>query len=314
METRPAIESEWLDCSEEVREALESRLPVVALESTIISHGMPYPENLETARSVEDLIRKEGATPATIAVVEGRVKVGLAGEELQRFAQSKQIVKASRRDLPVLIAQGLNGGTTVAATMICARMAGIPVFVTGGIGGVHRELEKTLDISADLIELSHTDVAVICAGIKSILDIPKTLELLETQGVPVIGFRTDEFPSFYTPSSGCGAQVRMDTPEEIARCMQVKWKLGLRGGLVIGNPVPPEDAMDDEQIQQAILESLQEAREHSIEGKDVTPFLLERVNQRTQGRSLASNIALIRNNARLGARIAVAYQALQGAT
>ncbi len=304
----------WLDCSEEVQAAQASGTPVVALESTIISHGMPYPQNLETAHSVEAIIREEGAVPATIAVIDGRLKVGLSEEELEQFAQNPNIAKASRRDLPVLLAQKRSGGTTVAATMICAHMAEIPVFVTGGIGGVHREIEKTLDISADLAELAHTNVAVVCAGIKSILDIPKTLEFLETQGVPVIGFRTQEFPSFYTPSSGCRSQVRMDSASEIANCMNIKWELGLKGGLVIGNPVPPEDAMDENQVQQAILESLQEARSQQIGGKEVTPFLLERVNQRTQGRSLASNIALIRNNARLGARIAVAYQQLKEAT
>ena len=303
----------WLDRSEEVQAAQASGTPVVALESTIISHGMPYPQNLETAHSVETIIREEGAVPATIAVIDGRLKVGLSDTELEQFAQNQQIAKASRRDLPVLLAQKRSGGTTVAATMICAHMAQIPVFVTGGIGGVHREIEKTLDISADLAELAHTDVAVVCAGIKSILDIPKTLEFLETQGVPVIGFRTREFPSFYTPSSGCRSQVRMDSADEIAECMQIKWELGLKGGLVIGNPVPPEDAMDESQIQQAILESLSEAQSQHIAGKEVTPFLLERVNQRTQGRSLASNIALIRNNARLGARIAVAYQRLKAA-
>ena len=303
----------WLDRSEEVQAAQASGTPVVALESTIISHGMPYPQNLETAHSVEAIIREEGAVPATIAVIDGRLKVGLSNTELEQFAQNQQIAKASRRDLPVLLAQKRSGGTTVAATMICAHMAQIPVFVTGGIGGVHREIEKTLDISADLAELAHTDVAVVCAGIKSILDIPKTLEFLETQGVPVIGFRTREFPSFYTPSSGCRSQVRMDSADEIAECMQIKWELGLKGGLVIGNPVPPEDAMDESQIQQAILESLSEAQSQHIAGKEVTPFLLERVNQRTQGRSLASNIALIRNNARLGARIAVAYQRLKAA-
>ncbi len=303
----------WLDRSEEVQAAQASGTPVVALESTIISHGMPYPQNLETAHSVEAIIREEGAVPATIAVIDGRLKVGLSDTELEQFAQNQQIAKASRRDLPVLLAQKRSGGTTVAATMICAHMAQIPVFVTGGIGGVHREIEKTLDISADLAELAHTDVAVVCAGIKSILDIPKTLEFLETQGVPVIGFRTREFPSFYTPSSGCRSQVRMDSADEIAECMQIKWELGLKGGLVIGNPVPPEDAMDESQIQQAILESLSEAQSQHIAGKEVTPFLLERVNQRTQGRSLASNIALIRNNARLGARIAVAYQRLKAA-
>ena len=301
--------TKWMDVSEEIREALQTGLAIVALESTIISHGMPYPQNLETAYSVENIVREEGALPATIAILGGRIKIGLSKQELEQFAQNSDPVKVSRRDLPVVLAKKQSGGTTVAATMICARLSGITVFVTGGIGGVHRENEKTMDISADLTELAQTNVAVVCAGVKSILDIPRTLEYLETQGVPVIGYQTAEFPAFYMPSSGSLVQSRIDTPEEIARCMKIKWDLGLSGGLVIGNPVHPEDAMDNFLIEEAISKSLEEATNKNIEGKEVTPFLLGHISQLTKGESLKSNIALVCNNARLGAKIALAYQA-----
>ena len=301
--------TKWMDVSEEIREALQTGLAIVALESTIISHGMPYPQNLETAYSVENIVREEGALPATIAILGGRIKIGLSKQELEQFAQNSVSVKVSRRDLPVVLAKKQSGGTTVAATMICARLSGIAVFVTGGIGGVHRENEKTMDISADLTELAQTNVAVVCAGVKSILDIPRTLEYLETQGVPVIGYQTAEFPAFYMPSSGSLVQSRIDTPEEIARCMKIKWELGLVGGLVIGNPVHPEDAMDNFLIEEAISKSLEEATNKNIEGKEVTPFLLGHISQLTKGESLKSNIALVCNNARLGAKIALAYQA-----
>ena len=297
----------WMDISEEIQDSIKEKGPVVALESTIISHGMPFPQNLETALEVESIIRKEGAIPATIAVVEGRIKIGLSNLELEQFAQGTKTVKVSSRDLPLAISQKQDGGTTVAATMICARMAGISIFVTGGIGGVHRGSEKTMDISGDLMELARTNVAVVCAGIKSILDIPRTLEYLETQGVPVIGYRTDEFPAFYTTTSGYSVQSRINTAEEIARCMKVKWELGLDGGLVIANPVLPEDAMDEVVIEEAIAKSLKEASEKGIDGKAVTPFLLERISQLTDGESLKTNIALVCNNALLGARIASAY-------
>ena len=300
----------YIDISSEVQHALETKQPVVALESTIISHGMPYPQNLETARAVENIIRDENAVPATIAILNGRIKIGLSPNELEQFAKHTTQVKVSRRDLPVVLSQKQSGGTTVAATMICAQLAGIAVFVTGGIGGVHRENEKTMDISADLMELAQTNVAVICAGIKSILDIPRTLEYLETQGVPVIGYKTEEFPAFYTPSSGSMVQSRLDSPEEIALCMKIKWDLGLDGGIIIGNPVQQEDAMDEILIKDAIADALKEANENKIEGKDVTPFLLEKINQLTEGKSLKSNIALVCNNARLGAKIAVAFQTL----
>ena len=297
----------WMDISEEIQDSIKEKGPVVALESTIISPGMPFPQNLETALEVESIIRKEGALPATIAVIEGRIKIGLSNLELEQFAQGTKTVKVSSRDLPLALSQKQDGGTTVAATMICSRMAGISVFVTGGIGGVHRGSEKTMDISGDLMELSRTNVAVVCAGIKSILDIPRTLEYLETQGVPVIGYRTDEFPAFYTTTSGYSVQSRINTAEEIARCMKVKWELGLNGGLVIANPVLPEDAMDEVVIDEAIAKSLKEASEKGIDGKSVTPFLLERISQLTDGESLKTNIALVCNNALLGARIASAY-------
>ena len=297
----------WMDISEEIQNSIKENGPVVALESTIISHGMPFPQNLETALEVESIIRKEGAIPATIAVLEGRIKIGLSNLELEQFAQGTKTVKVSSRDVPLVISQKQDGGTTVAATMICARMAGISVFVTGGIGGVHRGSEKTMDISGDLMELARTNVAVVCAGIKSILDIPRTLEYLETQGVPVIGYRTDEFPAFYTTTSGYSVQSRINTAEEIARCMKVKWELGLEGGMVIANPVLREDAMDEEVIEEAITKSLKEASEKGIDGKAVTPFLLERISQLTDGESLKTNIALVCNNALVGAKIASAY-------
>ena len=297
----------WMDISEEIQNSIKENGPVVALESTIISHGMPFPQNLETALEVERIIRKEGAIPATIAVVEGRIKIGLSNLELEQFAQGTKTVKVSSRDVPLVLSQKQDGGTTVAATMICARMAGISVFVTGGIGGVHRGSEKTMDISGDLMELARTNVAVVCAGIKSILDIPRTLEYLETQGVPVIGYRTDEFPAFYTTTSGYSVQSRINTAEEIARCMKVKWELGLEGGMVIANPVLREDAMDEEVIEEAITKSLKEASEKGIDGKAVTPFLLERISQLTDGESLKTNIALVCNNALVGAKIASAY-------
>ena len=297
-----------MDISTEVQQALKTGLPIVALESTIISHGMPFPQNLKTALTVEKIIREESAVPATIAILNGRIKIGLSQHELEQFAKQTSQIKVSRRDLPLVISQKQSGGTTVAATMICAKLAGIAVFVTGGIGGVHRESENTMDISADLMELAQTNVAVVCAGIKSILDIPRTLEYLETQGVPVIGYKTEEFPAFYTPSSGSLVQSRLDTPEEIAHCMKIKWKLGLDGGIVIGNPVQEQDAMDASIIQQAISEALRDAAQNQIEGKNVTPFLLERINRLTMGESLKSNISLVCNNAHLGAKIAVAYQ------
>lgn len=297
----------WLHLSNEVHTALEQSKPIVALESTIISHGMPYPQNLETAQAVESIIREEGAVPATIGIISGKIKIGLEPQELEAFSKEDNIHKVSRRDLALVISQNWNGATTVAATMLCAQMAGISVFVTGGIGGVHRDAENTMDVSADLMELAQTNVTVVSAGVKSILDIPKTLEVLETYGVPVIGYQTDEFPAFYQRSSGCEVLSRLDSPEAIADFMKVKWELGLQGGLVIGNPIPQEEELDPDLLNKALNDALQSANDKNISGKDVTPYLLDQIQKSTQGQSLKSNIALVKNNAKLGAQIAIAY-------
>lgn len=295
----------FIEFSREVKEALDSKKPVVALESTIISHGMPYPENIETAKAVEEIVRENGAIPATIAIINGRIKIGLSKEELEFMATSKEILKASRRDLPVVIAKGLNAATTVSATMICANLAGIKVFVTGGIGGVHRGAEETFDISADLQELANTDVAVVCAGAKAILDLPRTLEYLETFGVPVIGFRTEEFPAFYTRESGLKVDYRVEDEVEAAKVIKTKWDLGLKGGILIANPIPEEYALDRAYIEKAIEEAIFEADRRGIRGKALTPFLLEKIKDLTEGKSLKANIELVKNNARVGAKIAV---------
>ncbi|WP_404357981.1 pseudouridine-5'-phosphate glycosidase [Cytobacillus firmus] len=295
----------WLEYSEEVLEAKKANKPVVALESTIISHGMPYPQNVQTAKEVEEIIRKNGAVPATIAILNGKIKIGLSDEELEFLAQSKDVEKASRRDLPYLVAKKKNGATTVAATMICAELAGIEVFVTGGIGGVHREAETTMDISADLQELAMTNVAVICAGAKSILDIGLTLEYLETHGVPVVGFETDVLPAFYTRTSPFSVNYRVDNEEEAAGMIRTKWELGLKGGVVIANPIPEIDALEESFITNVIETALKEAKENNIAGKKVTPFLLGKVKELTEGRSLTANIALVKHNAEVGSRIAV---------
>ncbi|MBY6051971.1 pseudouridine-5'-phosphate glycosidase [Cytobacillus firmus] len=295
----------WLEYSEEVVEAKKANKPVVALESTIISHGMPYPQNVQTAKEVEGIIRKNGAVPATIAILNGKIKIGLSDEELEFLAQSKDVEKASRRDLPYLVAKKKNGATTVAATMICAELAGIEVFVTGGIGGVHREAETTMDISADLQELAMTNVAVICAGAKSILDIGLTLEYLETHGVPVVGFETDVLPAFYTRTSPFNVNYRVDTAQEAAEMIRTKWELGLKGGVVIANPIPEKDAMEEAFITNVIETALKEAKENNIAGKKVTPFLLGKVKELTEGRSLTANIALVKHNAEVGSKIAV---------
>jgi len=300
----------YVKFSEEVQHAVEAGIPIVALESTIISHGMPYPENLNTAKEVERIVASEGAMPATIAIIDGEICIGLSEEQMQFLATEKNIVKASRRDLPMIISKKLHASTTVAATMICADLAGIEVFVTGGIGGVHRNAEKTFDISADLQELAKTDVAVVSAGAKAILDLKLTMEYLETMGVPVLSYQTDEFPAFYTRESGIPASYRVETPEEIAGIIHAKWELGLEGGLIIGNPVPEEDSMDPAEMRKAVDIALREVDEQGIEGKEVTPFLLNRMKELTDGESLESNIALIKNNARLGAQIAVALNAL----
>lgn len=300
---------QYLDIHPEVKAALEAGKPVVALESTIISHGMPYPQNVEMANKVEAIIRAGGAVPATIAILEGRLKVGLTPEDLELLASHKDIKKASRRDLGIIVAKKWHGATTVATTMYIASLAGIKVFVTGGIGGVHREGEKTMDVSADLMELAQTSVAVVCAGAKSILDIGLTLEYLETHGVPVIGLDTQVFPAFYTRTSPYGVDANL-TLEETAMAMKAKWDLGLTGGLVIANPIPEADAMDESLINAKIEEALTEAEAKGIKGKDITPFLLGKIKELTQGKSLEANLALVYNNAKKGAALAKAYAQL----
>jgi len=297
---------EYLVFSNEVKSAIEANIPVVALESTIISHGMPYPENIHTAREVERIIAENGAMPATIAIIDGKICIGLTEDQIEFMAAAKDIVKASRRDLPIILTKKLHASTTVAATMICANLAGIKVFVTGGIGGVHRDAERTFDISADLQELAKTDVAVVSAGAKAILDLKLTMEYLETLGVPVLGYQTDEFPAFYTKKSGIKVNYRVETPEEIAAIIRTKWDLGLHGGVIIGNPIPEKYSMDPKEMHTAISIALNEADELGIEGKEVTPFLLDKIKELTAGESLKANIALIKNNALLGAKVAVA--------
>jgi pseudouridine-5'-phosphate glycosidase len=301
----------YMTYTEEVRRALENHLPIVALETTIISHGMPYPQNIEMAKEVERIIRDNGAVPATIGLMNGKIKIGLDESEMEEFATNRSVEKVSRRDFPYILASGKIGATTVAGTMIAANLAGIRVFATGGIGGVHREGEVTWDVSADLTELAQTNVAVVCAGAKSILDLGRTLEYLETQGVPVIGYRCDEFPSFYSRESGFGVDFRLDTPEQVAAVMDAKWKLGLNGGLIVANPVPEADALNHREIEAVIQQALQEAKENGITGKKVTPFLLDKVKQLTAGKSLQTNIALVKHNAEVAAKIAVAFHNLE---
>lgn len=297
----------YLDIKEEVKHALEQNLPVVALESTIISHGMPYPQNVEMAKKCEEIIRENGAIPATIAIINGRIKVGLTEEDLNLLATSKNVAKVSRRDLAKVISTKQIGATTVASTMICANMAGIKFFVTGGIGGVHRGYEETLDVSADLDELGRTNVNVICAGAKSILDLPRTLEYLETKGVPVVGYQTDYLPQFFTRESEYKLNLRLDTPVEIAEMIKTKDELELSGGVLITNPIPEEASMDKKYIDSLIDKAINEANEKHIIGKDVTPFLLAKIVEESGGKSLEANIALVYNNAKVGAQIAKAY-------
>lgn len=292
--------------SPEVAAARNAGLPVVALESTIISHGMPYPQNVQTAREVEQIIRDAGAVPATIAIIDGKICVGLNDEQLERLGTAQDAIKVSRRDLAYVLSQKLLGATTVAATMICAELAGIEVFVTGGIGGVHRGAETSFDISADLQELANTNVAVVCAGVKSILDIGLTLEYLETNGVPVVSVGQPGFPAFFTRESGFKADFQLDTPEGQASFIRTKWQLGLDGGVVVSNPVPAESAMPKEEIDRITEQALGEAAQQGVTGKLVTPFLLARIKELTEGRSLATNIALVKHNALVGARLAVA--------
>ncbi|KGM27355.1 pseudouridine-5'-phosphate glycosidase [Photorhabdus luminescens] len=303
-----AISNKYLDISPEVIEALEHNRPVVALESTIIAHGMPYPQNVKTALQVEQKIRENGAIPATIAVINGMMKAGLSHEEIEFLGrEGDKITKVSRRDLPFVIAAGRNGATTVASTMIIAAMAGIRIFATGGIGGVHRGAEQTFDISADLQELAKTSVAVVCAGAKSILDLGLTTEYLETHGVPLIGYQTHSLPAFFCRTSPFPVNIRLDSPEQIAQAMAVKWDTGLQGGLVIANPIPEPYAMPEAEINAAIEQAVHESIEQKVNGKACTPFLLSRVAELTGGDSLSANIQLVLNNAELAAKIACCY-------
>ena len=302
--------SDFLTISPEVKYALADRRPVVALESTIITHGMPYPQNLETALAVEQVVRDNGALPATIAVMDGKCHVGVAGETLEQLAKTGlDAAKASRRDLAAILVRGLTAGTTVATTMQIAHMAGIKMFATGGIGGVHRGAETTFDISADLTELSQTPVTVVCAGAKSILDIGKTLEVLETNGVPVIGYGTDSFPAFFARESGHGVDYRLDTPEEVAALISTQAELGMKGGVLVANPIPEADALDADEINGRIAAAIADAEARGVARKDVTPYLLNRIFELTDGKSLVANIALVKNNAAVAAKIASALTA-----
>lgn len=299
---------QYLDVNPEVAQAIAEGKPVVALESTIISHGMPYPQNVETALKVEQIIRDNGAIPATIAILKGRLKVGMTHEEIEYLGKTGlDVIKTSRRDIPFIVAKQADGATTVASTMILASMAGIKIFATGGIGGVHRGAQQTYDVSADLQELANTDVAVVCAGAKSILDIGLTLEYLETHGVPVVGYQTETLPAFYTRESEFGVDYQLDTPEQIATAMKAKWQMGLKGGMVVANPIPEAFAMDKAEIDQVIVDALAEMDAKGIGGKDSTPFLLAKVAEKTAGNSLKSNIQLVFNNAKLAAQIAKSY-------
>ncbi|WP_413503292.1 pseudouridine-5'-phosphate glycosidase [Serratia grimesii] len=303
------ISHDYLDISPEVAEALANKRPVVALESTIISHGMPYPQNAQTALEVEQKIRDNGAVPATIAIINGRMKAGLTREEIELLGkEGHKVAKVSRRDLPFIVAAGKHGATTVASTMIIAEMAGIHVFATGGIGGVHRGAEHTFDISADLQELARTNVAVICAGAKSILDLGLTTEYLETHGVPLIGYQTSTLPAFFCRTSPFSVSIQLDAPVEIARAMATKWQTGLEGGMVIANPIPAQYAVPEDKINAAIERAVRESVEQGVQGKDSTPFLLARVAELTGGDSLTANIQLVFNNAKLAAQIACCYQ------
>ena len=300
----------FLEIHPEVKEALATGRAVVALESTIISHGMPYPKNVETALAVEEVVRANGAVPATIAIFNGKCYVGLTNEQLEYFGKAKNVWKVSLRDMPYVISQNLYGATTVAATMRIADMAGIKIFVTGGIGGVHRGAETSMDISADLTEMAQTSVAVVSAGVKSILDIGLTLEYLETQGIPVITYGQDEFPSFYSRKSGFASPLRLDSTKEIAALLDTKWKLGLTGSVLIANPVPAEQEIAASEIEIHIQQALNAAKEKKIFGKNVTPFLLQYIAEHTKGESLEANIALIKHNAKVGAEVALAYRIL----
>ncbi len=304
--------SNYLYIHPEIKNALVDNLPIVALESTIISHGMPYPQNKETALQVEQIVRDHGAVPATIALINGKIKVGLTPDEIDYLAKSgSNIVKASRRDLPYLLSKKIDGATTVASTMIAADLAGIRIFATGGIGGVHRGASESFDISADLQELANTNVAVVCAGIKSILDLGLTLEYFETLGVPVVGYQTEEFPAIYTQKSGFKVNYKLDSVAEIAELLKTKWSLNLKGGVIIANPIPEDKQLDYDDMKSAIDKAIIEEKKLGIKGKESTPFLLSKVKELTQGLSLEANIALVYNNAKLAAKIAQVYKKLE---
>lgn len=301
----------YLEISEEVKHALNNNKPIVALESTIISHGMPYPQNVETALKVENIVRENGAIPATIAIINGKLKAGLLHDEIEILGRGgESIPKVSRRDIPYIVANKLNGASTVSTTMIIASLAGIKIFATGGIGGVHRGAENTMDISADLLELSNTNVAVVCAGAKSILDLGLTLEYLETNGVPVLGYKTKELPAFYTRKSGFELDYAVNSPKEFAEILKTKWDLGLKGGVIIANPIPEEFSMDYNVITKAIEEAVEEAKKLGIKGKKSTPFLLDKIQKITAGDSLKANIELVFNNTRLATKIAKNFHEL----
>jgi len=297
----------YLSIHPDVQNARNNNLPIVALESTIISHGMPYPENIKMALHVEEIIRAEGAVPATIAILDGQIKVGLTREELEQLAKSKDVLKVSKRDFGYVLSQKKTGATTVSATMLIAEMAGIKVFATGGIGGVHRGAEKTFDISRDLEELANVNVAVVCAGAKSILDLGLTLEFLETKGVEVLGYQTKELPAFYSRESGFDLDYSMETPEDIAKLIHAKWSLGLSGGVVIANPIPKSFSLDSKMINKVIDQALEDAQSDGIKGKDTTPYLLSKIKEITKGESLYANLELVYNNAKLAAQIAKFY-------
>ena len=299
--------SDYLDIHPDVEKAIKNKEPVVALESTIISHGMPYPKNVETALMVEDTVRSNKAVPATIAIINGRLKVGLTNEEIEFLATNEEVKKVSRRDLPITVAQKLSGSTTVASTMIIASLAKIAVFATGGIGGVHRGAENTLDISADLEELANTNVCVVSAGAKAILDIGLTLEYLETKGVPVIGYKTSELPAFYSSESGFDVDYKIDSALEIAEILKTKWSLSIDGGVLVTNPIPVAFELESSIMNEAINEAIIEANNENISGKEITPYLLSKVNELTEGKSLDANIKLIQNNANLASKIALHY-------
>ena len=299
--------NDYLDIHPDVENAIKNKLPIVALESTIISHGMPYPNNIETALMVEDTVRSNNAIPATIAIINGRLKVGLSNKEIELLATNNKVRKISRRDLAIAVTKKLSGSTTVASTMIIANLAKIAVFATGGIGGVHRGAEKTFDISADLEELSKTNVCVVCAGAKAILDIGLTFEYLETKGVPVIGYKTSELPAFYSSKSGFNVDYRIDSAIDIAEILKTKWDLSIKGGVLVANPIPIAFELESVMMNEAINEAIIEANKEKIIGKEITPYLLSKVNEITQGKSLNANIKLIQNNAALAAKIAIHY-------